>query len=91
MSPDRREVCRSRAARACFRARACVLPGTGVRAFGHGRACFRATTLTPGLTLVGGDTTALGSLAYVRLALTLVGAATAAHVKLWVTGRDTVA
>jgi hypothetical protein len=41
--------------------------------------------------VVGGDTSSLGSLGYVRLAITLPVAGTAGHVKVWVTGRDTVA
>ena len=40
---------------------------------------------------VGGDTSATGSLGYVRLAITLGGTSPTAHVKVWVTGRDTVA
>lgn len=41
--------------------------------------------------LVGGDTSSVGNLAYVRLAITLSGTTPTLHCKLWVTGRDTVA
>ena len=40
---------------------------------------------------VGGDTSSVGSLGYVRLAITLGGTSPTAHVKVWVTGRDTAA
>lgn len=39
----------------------------------------------------GGDTSSTGSLGFVRLAITLGGTTPTAHVKVWVTGRDTVA
>jgi hypothetical protein len=41
--------------------------------------------------IVGADTTTTGSLGYVRLGIQLPSAGTSAHIKLWVTGRDTVA
>lgn len=54
-----------------------MIPATGV------------SVATP--SIVGGDTSAVGNLAYVRLAITLAGTSPTCHVKLWVTGRDTVA
>ena len=41
--------------------------------------------------IIGGDTSLVGSMAFVRLAITLAGTTPTMHVKLWVTARDTVA
>lgn len=45
-----------------------------------------------GPTAIGGDTSAVGSMGFVRLAITVGGTGSPTmHVKLWVTARDTVA
>jgi hypothetical protein len=50
---------------------------------------FAVTVATP--STIGGDTSATGSMGFVRLAITLGGTTPTMHVKLWVTARDTVA
>ena len=50
---------------------------------------FGPTTAIP--SIVGGDTSLVGSMGFVRLAITLGGTTPSMHLKLWVTARDTVA
>lgn len=50
---------------------------------------FGITVATP--TTIGGDTSLVGSMGFVRLSLTLGGTSPTAHIKLWVTARDTAA
>lgn len=50
-----------------------------------------STVVAVGATSVlsGGDTSLVGNLAFVRMAISLSGAGSSAHMKLWVTARDT--
>lgn len=52
-------------------------------------AAFAPTTTIP--SKAGGDTSLVGSMGFVRLAITLGGTTPSMHLKLWVTARDTVA